>query len=249
MREGRVYLVGAGPGDPELLTLKALRILRRADVVLYDRLVAKEILELIPEGAEKVYVGKRPGKHSVPQDRISEILADEAQKGRIVVRLKGGDPFLFGRGGEEAQELHRRGIPFEVVPGVSSALAVPLYAGIPLTHRRHSSSVAIVTGHEDPGKPESRVKWERLATSVDTIVVLMGMERLRAILERLAEGGRSPDTEVAVIEWGTTRRQRTTVGTLRDIAEKADERGVRPPAIVVVGDVVGLQRELSWFQK
>jgi len=249
MKEGRVYLVGAGPGDPELLTLKALRILRRADVVLYDRLVAEEILELIPETAEKVYVGKRTGKHAVPQDRINEILANEAQKGRIVVRLKGGDPFLFGRGGEEAQELHRRGIPFDVVPGVSSALAVPLYAGIPLTHRRHSSSVAIVTGHEDPAKPESRVKWERLATSVDTIVVLMGTEKLRAILERLAEGGRSPDTEVAVIEWGTTGRQRTTVGTLRDIAEKADERGVRPPAVVVVGDVVGLHRELSWFQK
>lgn len=248
MKKGRVYLVGAGPGNPELLTIKALNVLKKAEVVLYDRLATEDILRLVPERAEKIYVGKRAGKHSVPQDKVNKILVDEAKKGKVVVRLKGGDPFLFGRGGEEAQVLRKKAVSFEVVPGISSALAVPTYAGIPLTHRGHSSSVAIVTGHEDPSKPKSRIRWEKIAASVDTIVVMMGVKTLRGILEGLAKGCCSPDKDVAIIEWGTTKHQRVTIGTLDDIAKKAEERGVKTPAIIVVGDVVRLHKELSWFQ-
>jgi uroporphyrinogen III methyltransferase/synthase len=177
MKKGKVYLVGAGPGDPGLLSIKAMKILEKANVVIYDRLITRAILRLIPKKAEKIYVGKRSGKHTISQDKINEILIREARKGKVVVRLKGGDPFLFGRGGEEVQELRKSGIQFEVVPGITSALAAPAYAGIPLTHRKYASSLAIVTGHEDPTKPESSVKWEKLARSVDTIVVLMGYEK------------------------------------------------------------------------
>jgi uroporphyrinogen III methyltransferase/synthase len=247
MKKGKVYLVGAGPGDPDLLSIKALKIIRKAEVIVYDRLVEKSILKLIPKTTEKIYVGKRSGRHTVPQDKIHEILVEETRKGKTVVRLKGGDPFLFGRGGEEAQELRREDIPFEVIPGITSALAAPAYAGIPITHRDYASSIAIVTGHEDPTKPESRVKWDRLATSVDTIIVLMGMEKLGAIVERLIKGGRDPKTDVAIIEWGTTKRQRTTVGTLGNIVEKTRAKKVKPPAIIVIGDVVKLQKELAWY--
>jgi len=249
MKKGKVYLVGAGPGDPDLLSIKALKIIKKAEVVVYDRLVTRGILKLIPKNVEKIYVGKRLGRHTAPQDKIHEILVKETRKGKTVVRLKGGDPFLFGRGGEEAQELRRAGIPFEVVPGITSALAAPAYAGIPVTHRDYASSVAIVTGHEDPTKPESRVKWDRLAISVDTIIVLMGMEKLGAIVERLIKGGRDPKTDVAIIEWGTTKRQRTTVGTLGNIVEKTRVKKVKPPAIIVIGDVVKLQKELAWFKE
>jgi uroporphyrin-III C-methyltransferase len=249
MGTGKVYLVGAGPGDPELLSVKAVKILEKANVVLYDRLVAEDVLNLIPKDAEKIYVGKIPGGSHKIQDEINEILVKEARGGKIVVRLKGGDPFLFGRGGEEAQALRRAGIEFEVVPGITSALAVPAYAGIPLTHRGYASSLAIVTGHEDPTKPRSRIDWERLATSVDTIVVLMGVKTLEKIVKHLIKGGRDPETNIAIIERGTTASQRVTVGTLRDIVQKARERGVKPPAVVVIGDVVELQKELSWFRK
>ncbi len=247
MRKGKVFLVGAGPGDPDLLSIKALNTIKKAEVIAYDRLVPESILKLTPKTAKKIYVGKCSGMHTVPQDKIHEILVKETRKGKTVIRLKGGDPFLFGRGGEEAQELRRAGIPFEVIPGITSALAVPAYAGIPVTHRNYASSVAIVTGHEDPTKRESRVKWGKLATSVDTIIILMGMEKLSAIIEKLIKGGRDPKTSVAIIEWGTTKRQRTTVGTLMDIAEKTRVKKLKPPAVIVIGDVVKLQRELAWF--
>lgn len=249
MEKGKVYLVGAGPGDPDLLSIKALKILKKADVVVYDRLVTRPILKLIPKKVKKIYVGKRPRRHITSQDKICEILVGEAQEGKVVVRLKGGDPFLFARGGEEAQELRRAGVQFEVVPGITSALAVPAYAGIPVSHRDYASSVVIVTGHEDPTKMESRVKWGKLATSVDTIVVLMGVERLESIVKSLLNGGRDPATSVAIIESGTTSDQRTTTGTINNIVQKARERGVKPPAITVIGDVVKLQEELSWFER
>ncbi|WP_309493127.1 uroporphyrinogen-III C-methyltransferase [Candidatus Hecatella orcuttiae] len=248
MKKGKVFLVGAGPGDPELLTLKALKILKKADVVVYDRLIARASLKLAPRKAKKIYVGKAHGSHTIPQEAIHKILVEEASEGKTVVRLKGGDPFLFGRGGEEAQELRRAKIPFEVVPGVTSALAVPAYAGIPLTHRNYASSVAIVTGHEDPRKRESWVKWDKIAASVDTIVVLMGAKRLGEIVKSLLEGGRSPQTPVVLIEEGTTKRQRKTLGTLGDIVKKASRRKVKPPAVIVVGDIVHLHKELSWFK-
>jgi uroporphyrinogen III methyltransferase/synthase len=249
MKKGKVYLVGAGPGDPGLLSIKAVKILEKANVVIYDRLITRAILRLIPKKAEKIYVGKRSGKHTIRQDKINEILIREARKGKVVVRLKGGDPFLFGRGGEEVQELRKSGVQFEVVPGVTSALAAPAYAGIPLTHRKYASSLAIVTGHEDPTKPESRVKWEKLAESVDTIVVLMGIKNLESVVKRLLNGGRDPQTSIAIIERGTTTNQRTTIGTLSDIAQRASERKVKAPAIIVIGDVVKLQKELSWFER
>ncbi|MFQ6085616.1 MAG: uroporphyrinogen-III C-methyltransferase [Candidatus Bathyarchaeia archaeon] len=246
--KAKVYLVGAGPGDPALLSLKALETLKKANVVLYDRLVSNDVLKVAPSSAKKIFVGKEKGKHAMTQEEINKLLVREAESGKIVVRLKGGDPFLFGRGGEEGEQLSGFGIPFEVVPGVSTAIAAPAYAGIPITHRKHSSSVAIVTGHEDPAKGEAKVKWERLATAVDTIVVLMGVGKIQAIMEQLTKGGRNPDTPVAVIERGTTKGQRTVIGTIRDIAEKARKRGVKPPATIAIGEVVRLRDKLNWFK-
>lgn len=248
MKKGKVYIVGAGPGDQGLLTTKARDILERADVIVYDRLIAKRILEGLPKRLIKIYVGKHSGTHSVPgQDAIPNILITNAKKGKLVVRLKGGDPFLLGRGGEEAQKLREAGVDFEVVPGITSALAVPAYAGIPVTHRKYASSVAIVTGHEDP-KKSKRVDWKKLATAVDTIVILMGIENLQSILKSLVEGGRNPESPIAIIERGTTRRQRVTVGNVGRMAEQAVERRITPPAVIVIGEVVNLRKELSWFK-
>lgn len=245
---GRVYLVGAGPGDPGLITVKGLRVLQEADTVICDRLVGRDLLSLIPTRAERVYVGKRVGWHTAPQSEINRIMVEKARSGRIVVRLKGGDPFLLGRGGEEAEKLRKAGVRFEVVPGVTSALAAPAYAGIPVTQREYASSVAIVTGHEDPTKGRGLVDWERLATAVDTIVVLMGVGRLKEIVGRLIRGGRRQETDVAIIEWGTTRSQRTITCTLGDIVDKADFPKASPPAVVVIGDVVRLRERLRWFE-
>ena len=248
MKKGKVYLVGAGPGDPGLLTTKAREILARADVIVYDRLIARRILQELPKQIVKIYVGKRSDTHSIPgQDAIPRILITNAEKGKIVVRLKGGDPFLFGRGGEEIQKLKEAGVNFEVVPGITSALAVPAYAGIPVTHRKYASSVAIVTGHEDP-KKSKRVDWEKLATAVDTIVILMGVSNLQSILESLVQGGCDIETPVAIVERGTTKRQRVTVGTIQTMTAQALERRITSPAVIIVGDVVNLQKELSWFK-
>jgi len=247
MAHGKVFLVGAGPGDPKLLTLKAVEVLREADVVVYDRLVSKEILEFAPEDAEKIYVGKSSDKHELSQEKINELLVNKALDGKKVVRLKGGDPFVFGRGGEEAEALADSEIVFEVVPGVTSAVAAPAYAGIPLTHRDYASSVAVVTGHQ-AADAESPIDWGRLAGSVDTIVVLMGVGSLESTANDLIEGGLSPNMSAAVIEWGTTEKQRILLGTLGTIAEEVREKNVKPPAVIVIGKVVNLGSKLSWFK-
>jgi uroporphyrinogen III methyltransferase / synthase len=243
---GTVYLVGAGPGDPGLLTRHGADALARADVVVYDRLADDSMLALAPPDAELVYVGKQAAVHAVPQPRINGLLSEHAAQGKCVVRLKGGDPFVFGRGGEEATHLRERGIPFVVVPGVSSAVAAPAYAGIPVTDRRHASSFAVITGHEDPTRPVSRIDWHTVAHGADTLVFLMGLTNLSGICERLVEEGRDPSTPAAVIERGTTPGQRVVTGALCDLAERVAEVGLHPPSLIVVGDVVRLRDQLMW---
>jgi uroporphyrinogen III methyltransferase/synthase len=261
-RVGTVYLVGAGPGDPGLLTVKGQELLQRADAVVSDHLVSPRLVECCAPQAEHINVGKEPARGRAAADRRGKPLTTQtsgsaqrainarlirlARAGKMVVRLKGGDPFLFGRGGEEALALTRAGVPYEVVPGVTSALAVPAYAGIPLTHRNRSSSVAIVTGHEDPAKPEPAVRWDRLSAACDTLVCLMGVATLPEIARQLLRHGRAPSTPCAVIEWGTWPRQRTVTGPLRAIAERARRAAIRPPAVIVIGEVVALRRWLAW---
>ena len=247
-KNGYVYLVGAGPGDVGLFTLKGKEALQRAEAVIYDRLANPRLLSFAPSTAELIYVGKRTGRHVFNQDEINEILVRKAKEGRVVVRLKGGDPFIFGRGGEEAQALVKEGIPFEVVPGVTSAIAVPAYAGIPLTHRSYTASVAFITGYRSR-ENDADVDWEGLSKGVGTLVFLMGIKNLHKITENLIRFGRPPETPVAVIRWGTTPEHTSIDGTLKDIAIKVRERGIRPPAIVVVGEVVALRKGLSWFEK
>ena len=245
-RRGTVYLVGAGPGEPGLLTVRARDLLRGCDAVVYDYLVNPEVLAEVPARAERVYVGKVGGGRQTPQSEINRTLVGLAREGKSVVRLKGGDPFLFGRGGEEAEALHTAGVPFEVVPGVSSALAAPAYAGIPLTHRSFSSSVAIVTGTRADGGLHPNA-FKGLA-SAETIVVLMGMSRLGEIAGELMDAGRSPDTPAAVVRWGTYEGQQTVTGTLRTIKDEAARAGLRAPAVIVVGEVVSLRGRLNWFE-
>ena len=244
---GHVSLVGAGPGDPGLITVAGAEALARAEVVVYDRLANPCLLDLAPEDAERVFVGKGPKAHTMSQDEINALLVERALAGRRVVRLKGGDPFVFGRGGEEAEVLAAAGIPFDVVPGVSSAVAAPAYAGIPVTHRGLAASVAFVTGHEDPAKEEQDVDWARIATAVDTLVLLMGVGQLAQITERLIAGGRAPSTPAALIEWGTLPRQRVITGTLGDIVARAAGAEIGPPAVAVVGEAVRLRETLRWF--
>lgn len=248
MASGKVYLVGAGPGDPQLLTIKAVKALKEADVVIYDRLVGEEILCLAPESAEMIYVGKRTGKHEVPQDKITELIIEKAQGGGKIVRLKGGDPFIFGRGGEEAEALVEKGIEFEVVPGVSSAVVAPAYAGIPLTHRDYAASVAIVTGHR-AGDAEKPIDWVKIANAVDTLVILMGVESLDGIVGKLLKGGISADKPVAMVESGTYPKQRTLIATLGTIIKEAEAKQIKPPAVIVIGEVATLGRKLAWFKK
>jgi uroporphyrinogen III methyltransferase/synthase len=246
---GRVYLVGAGPGDPALLTLKGLRALEQADVVVYDHLVSPQVLDFAPESAERIYAGKEAGAHALPQEEINALLATRALEGKVVVRLKGGDPFVFGRGGEEALHLASVGVPFEVVPGVTSAVAAPAYAGIPLTHRNLASSVVVLTGHEDPTKQESSTRWTEVAKGVDTLVFLMAMANLPLIAARLIQHGRSPDEPAALIRWGTTADQQTVVGTLGSIVADAERAALKPPALLVVGRVVRLRERIAWFER
>ena len=241
---GCVALVGAGPGDPGLMTVRGLAALRRAEVVVYDRLVDPRLLDEAPASALRVFVGKASGAHTLPQDEINALLLAHARRGRRVVRLKGGDPYVFGRGGEEAEALAAAGVPFEVVPGVSSAVAAPAAAGIPLTHRAVASSFAVVTGHEDERRASGRVDWSRLATAVDTLVILMGLENLPRIARALIDAGRAAETPVALVERGTTSAQRVVVGRLDAIAALAVSAGVRSPAVIVVGDVVALRSRL-----
>jgi uroporphyrinogen III methyltransferase / synthase len=241
---GIVYLVGAGPGDPGLLTLRGLEYLQKADVVVHDRLANQQLLSYAPQ-AQLIDVGKQPDHHPVPQARINAILIEEACKGKVVVRLKGGDPFVFGRGGEEAQALVEAGIPIEIVPGVTSAISVPAYAGIPVTHREMACSVAFITGHCAGSKPLD-LNWQALAQGIDTLVFLMGVHNLPLIVTSLLEAGRSSETPVALIEQGTLPEQKVFTGTLADILDKAAE--VKPPAIIIVGEVVSLHAKLDWFK-
>ena len=245
-RCGTVYLVGAGPGDPGLLTVKARDLLDSCDVIVYDYLVNPDLLVNIPANVERIYVGKVGGGRQTPQDQINCLLINHAQSGKRVVRLKGGDPFLFGRGAEEAEALRSTGVPFEVVPGISSALAVPAYAGIPLTHRDLSSSVAVLTGSRAGDGALTRSLEAHSAT--DTIVILMGVMHLREIADDLVASGRSADTPCAVIRWGTYETQQTVTGTLSTIAADAAGFGMRPPAVIVVGEVVKLRERLKWFE-
>ncbi|UCG10791.1 MAG: uroporphyrinogen-III C-methyltransferase [Dehalococcoidia bacterium] len=248
MKTGKVYLVGAGPGDPGLVTLKGLECLKEADVIIYDRLLDERLLDLASSQAEKIYVGKVAGEHHRPQPEINRLLVAKAKEGRTVVRLKGGDPFVLGRGGEEVEALADNKISFEVVPGVTSAVAVPAYAGIPVTQRGLASSLAVITGHEDPGKADSSLNWEKLATAVDTLVFLMGMQNLPEIVAKLVEHGRPPKTPVAVIAEGTKPAQKTVVGELDNIATRVKEHQLSAPAVIVVGEVVRLREKLSWFE-
>ncbi len=238
-----VYLVGAGAGDVGLLTLRACELLQAADVVIYDRLADDAILNFCA-GAKKIYVGKAAGEHTLKQTEINQLLVEEARQNGVVVRLKGGDPFVFGRGGEEALYLRENGLPFEIVPGVTSAVAVPAYAGIPVTHRGIATSFAVVTGHEDPTKPESTINWSKLSTAVDTLIFLMGVANLPQIVAKLIEYGRPPETPAALICWGTKPAQEVFVTTLAE----APNVKIAPPAIFVVGEVVNLRERLKWFE-
>jgi uroporphyrinogen III methyltransferase/synthase len=248
-RPAKVYLIGAGPGDPGLLTVKGREVLGRADAIVYDNLVNLRLLRLARPGAELIYAGKRAGQHSASQEAINALLVRLAQEGKQVARLKGGDPFVFGRGGEEAQALRVAGIEYEVVPGISSAVAAAAYAGIPVTHREYTSSFTVITGHEDPNRPaeESRLDWQGMVRAGGTLVFLMGVGRLAEISTRLVEAGMPPTTRAAVVEWGTTWQQKTVSGPLSDLAELVKEAGIKPPALTIVGEVAGLREELQWF--
>lgn len=247
IKKGIVYLIGAGPGDPELLTLKGKKYLALAEVIVYDYLVNPELLKFAREGAAIIYVGKKRGHKEMPQREINRLITKKALEGKIVARLKGGDPFIFGRGGEEAVELARHGIRFDVIPGVSSPIGATSYAGIPLTHRDYSSSFAVVTGHEDPKKLKTSLPWEALA-KIGTVVFLMGVEKLEQNLKKLIETGKSPDTPVAIITWGTLPNQSTLTGTLGNILKLSKEKKISSPSIIVIGDVVNLRNKINWFE-
>ncbi|MFE5429381.1 uroporphyrinogen-III C-methyltransferase [Peribacillus simplex] len=248
MKKGRVYIVGAGPGDPDLITVKATKCLAEADVILYDRLVNRELLLYGKPEAEYIYCGKAPGKHCVSQEDIQKLLISKSIEGKTIVRLKGGDPFIFGRGGEEAEVLVKHGIQFDIVPGITSGIAAPAYAGIPVTHREWGSSFAIVTGHGVTGKPDN-INWHHLAHSVDTIAIYMGIKNLPYICKQLCSCGKKAETAVAVIEQGTTGFQRTFTGTIDSIVAIVTREQVANPAMIVIGEVVNLSEKLSWFSE
>ena len=246
MKKGKVYLVGAGPGDPGLFTLKGKDVLERAEVVIYDYLANPSLLKFCKPDAELIYVGKKGGCHTLSQPEINKLIVEKALEGKLVVRLKGGDPFLFGRGGEEVEELVKAGIEFEVIPGITSAIAVPAYAGIPVTHRNFTSTLAIITGHEAEGKDESKIDFKAIS-KIGTLVFLMGVKNLPYIVENLLKNGKSASTPVAVIQWGTLPRQRTVTGTLDNIVKRVKEAGITAPAIIIVGEVVKLREKFRWF--
>ncbi|MDN5347789.1 MAG: uroporphyrinogen methyltransferase / synthase [Clostridia bacterium] len=247
--KGKVYLIGAGPGDAGLLTIKGKRCLEKAEVVVYDRLVNPALLAYAPREAERIYAGKAPHRHAMLQEEINALLVEKARAGKIVARLKGGDPFIFGRGGEEALALAEAGIPFEVVPGVTSAVAAPAYAGIPVTHRGLASTVTFITGNEDPQKEQSEIDWQAIAQNKGTLVFLMGMANLGAIADKLVAYGRPPETPVTLIRWGTRAEQETLSGTLADIESRAKKTGFSNPAVILVGEVTRLREELAWAEK
>jgi uroporphyrin-III C-methyltransferase len=247
--KNKVFICGAGPGDPGLITVKAMKLIKNCDVVFYDRLVSKEIIDQIPSKSERICVGRSVGDASTHQDHTNKLMVAHANKGRRVLRLKGGDPFIFGRGAEEAEYLFKHNVKFEIVPGITSAIGSAAYAGIPLTHRRFSSSVAIVTGHEDPTKKDPTVKWSNLVLAVDTLVILMGIEQLSQIISTLINSGMKKGTKVAIIEHGTTKKQREIIGNLANIVRKAQSAKIEPPAVIIIGKVVSLQKKLAWLNK
>ncbi|MBM3905389.1 MAG: uroporphyrinogen-III C-methyltransferase [Thaumarchaeota archaeon] len=243
---GTVYLVGAGPGDHKLLTLRATDLIKSADVVLYDRLVSKKIIAMIPKKTTKLYVGREVGDDYKHQDDTNLQMVKFAKSNKNVVRLKGGDPFIFGRGGEEAEYLKKYKIKFEIIPGITSGIGSAIYSGIPLTHRKYSSSVVFVTGHEDPGKTKSPVHWKKLAKSVETIVIMMGLSRIGSISEQLVAGGMAKTTPVAVIYKGTTEYQKILIGNLSNIAQKIKDNKFTPPSVIIIGNVVKLHKTIAW---
>jgi uroporphyrin-III C-methyltransferase len=248
MMMGKVYLVGAGPGDPGLITVKGLRCIQEADVILYDRLVNKELLAHAKPECDLIYCGKLPNYHSMKQETINSFLVKHAQKGKTVTRLKGGDPFVFGRGGEEAETLSKSRIEFEVVPGITSGIAAPAYAGIPVTHRNISSSYAIVTGHRKKDE-EEELKWDSLAKGIDTLAIYMGVGNLPYICEQLTKHGKNKDTPVALVQWGSLENQKTVTGTLETIEDIVLRERIENPSMIVVGEVVRLRDELKWFEQ
>ncbi|MUT64512.1 uroporphyrinogen-III C-methyltransferase [Paenibacillus sp. NEAU-GSW1] len=247
--KGVVYLVGAGPGDPKLITVRGLECLKRCDVVVYDRLASPRLLRYLKPDAQKIYVGKLPDRHTMKQEEINQLLVDLALEGKTVTRLKGGDPTIFGRVGEEAELLRDNGIEYEIVPGITSAIAVPAYAGIPVTHRDLASSLSIVTGHESPDKLDRSIHWDKVTNATGTLIFLMGVAKIGYIAEQLIRHGKRPDTPVALIRWGTRVEQRTIVGTLESIERIVKEAGFQPPAVIVVGDVVLQREKLQWYER
>ncbi len=245
---GKVYIVGAGPGSVDLITVKGLRCIQQADVILYDRLVSKELLTYAKPNAELIFVGKLPKLHNVIQERINQLLVHHAKRGKIVTRLKGGDPFVFGRGAEEAEVLREAGIPFEIVPGITSGIAAPAYAGIPVTHRDFGSTFAIITGHMREGKDEG-IDWKGLSESVDTLAIYMGIGNLPYITEQLLKYKRNPTIPVALIEWGSTSHQRVVTGTLETIVSIASEEKIKNPSMIIVGEVVKMSEKIAWFEE
>ena len=243
---GKVYLVGAGPGDPKLITLRAVELIKKADVVLYDRLVSKKILSMIPKRTVSIYVGRAVGDDTTHQDSTNELMVKYAKLKKYVVRLKGGDPIIFGRGGEEAEFLKSFNVKYEIIPGITSGIGSATYAGIPLTHRQFSSSVVFVTGHEDPEKKSDVVKWKKLAKSVDTIVIMMGLSRIGVISKKLIDGGMDKDMPVAVIQNGTTSQQKMIKGTISNIANKIKRNKIKPPTNIIIGRVVDLSDIIGW---
>lgn len=246
--KAKVYLVGAGPGDPGLITVKGLECIKKADVIVYDRLASPRLLAFAKPDAEFIFVGKSPDRHVLKQEEINQVLVDKATEDKIVTRLKGGDPCVFGRGGEEAEVLVQNGIPFEFVPGITSAISVPAYAGIPVTHREFTASFAVITGNEDPTKEESSIDWAKISTGHGTLVFLMGMGNLPKIVNKLIEHGRSPETPIGLIRWGTRPEQETLTGVLSNIVEKSHDAKFKNPAIIIVGEVVTLRDKLKWFE-
>lgn len=248
MEKGKVYLVGAGPGDPKLITVYGVECIQKADVIAYDRLINKELLKYAKKDAILIFCGKLPGKHELIQGQINDLLVKHAINGKVVTRLKGGDPFVFGRGGEEAEVLARHAIPYEVVPGITSGIAAPAYAGIPVTHRDYATSFAVVTGHGRAEKGTNHINWSALAQGIDTIAFYMGIGNLPQICKNLIKNGKNTETPVAIIHWGTTSIQKTVTGTLETIEKEVREQNITHPAIVIEGDVVKLREKINWFE-
>jgi uroporphyrin-III C-methyltransferase len=246
---GKVYLVGAGPGDPKLITLRALECIEEADIIAYDRLVGSKILDYAKESAELIYCGKSPNNHAFLQDQINDLLVEKAREGKVVARLKGGDPGVFGRVGEEAAVLADHHIEYEIVPGITSGIAAPAFAGIPVTHRDYASSFAIVTGHGRAYKEQDNLNWDALARGIDTIAFYMSVGNLEHICKQLIQHGKDPETPVAVVQWGTTKKQKTVTGNLKNIKDEAEKSTISHPAIILVGQVVSLREKLKWFEE